>query len=48
MDVVFALADRIAVLVGGVLIACDTPDNVRRNPQVQMAYLGAWQGEAAP
>ena len=48
MDVVFALADRIAVLVGGVLIACDTPDNVRRNPQVKMAYLGAWQGEAAP
>ncbi|MFC7287601.1 ABC transporter ATP-binding protein [Herminiimonas glaciei] len=40
MDVVFGLADRIAVLVYGDIIACDTPDNIRNNPLVQQAYLG--------
>ncbi|ABR88464.1 ABC-type branched-chain amino acid transport system ATP-binding protein [Janthinobacterium sp. Marseille] len=40
MDVVFGLADRIAVLVYGEIIACDTPDNIRNNPLVQQAYLG--------
>jgi branched-chain amino acid transport system ATP-binding protein len=41
MGVVFGLADRIAVLVYGEVIAFDTPDNVRANPRVQEAYLGS-------
>ncbi len=40
MSVVFGLADKIAVLVYGEMIACDTPRNIRNNPQVQEAYLG--------
>ena len=40
MGVVFDLADRIAVLVQGVVIAFDTPAAVRANPAVQQAYLG--------
>jgi branched-chain amino acid transport system ATP-binding protein len=41
MGVVFDLADRIAVLVHGEIIACDTPANIRNNPLVQQAYLGS-------
>lgn len=41
MEVVFGLAQRIAVLVQGRVIACDTPQAIRANPQVQTAYLGA-------
>ncbi len=41
MGVVFGLADRIAVLVYGEVIAFDTPDAVRADPRVQEAYLGA-------
>ena len=41
MGVVFGLADRIAVLVYGEVIAFDTPENVRANPRVQEAYLGS-------
>lgn len=40
MDAVFALADRITVLVYGKGIATDTPDAIRRNEQVRQAYLG--------
>ena len=40
MGVVFGLADRIAVLVYGEVIAFDTPDAVRGNARVQEAYLG--------
>ena len=40
MSVVFGLADKIAVLVYGEIIACDTPQNIRGNAQVQEAYLG--------
>ncbi len=43
MGVVFGLADKIAVLVYGQIIAFDTPDKVRANPRVQEAYLGAAQ-----
>ncbi|MEX8519262.1 MAG: ABC transporter ATP-binding protein [Leptothrix sp. (in: b-proteobacteria)] len=45
MGVVFGLADRIAVLVYGEVIAFDTPDAVRANPRVQEAYLGAVPAE---
>ena len=44
MDAVFALADRITVLVYGESIACDTPENIRSNLEVRKAYLG--DGEA--
>ena len=40
MDVVFSLADRISALVNGRRVATDTPDNIRRNPEVRRAYLG--------
>ena len=40
MDAVFALADRITVLAYGQSIACDTPLNIRSNPEVRKAYLG--------
>jgi branched-chain amino acid transport system ATP-binding protein len=41
MGVVFGLADKIAVVVYGELLAYDTPDAVRANPRVQEAYLGS-------
>ena len=40
MRVVFGLADTIAVLVYGEVIACDSPANIRANKEVQAAYLG--------
>ena len=41
MDVAFDLADRIAVLHQGRLIAEGTPDEIRGHPQVTEIYLGA-------
>ena len=46
MGVVFGLADKIAVLVYGEVIAFDTPAAVRANPRVQEAYLGSVLAEA--
>jgi branched-chain amino acid transport system ATP-binding protein len=40
MDVIFDLADRISVLNRGKLIACETPDEIRKNAVVKEAYLG--------
>ncbi|MBO9646387.1 MAG: ABC transporter ATP-binding protein [Pseudacidovorax sp.] len=41
MGVVFGLADKIAVVVYGEVIAFDTPEAVRANARVQEAYLGS-------
>jgi branched-chain amino acid transport system ATP-binding protein len=40
MDAVFALADRISVLVYGRIIATDTPAAIRSDENVRRAYLG--------
>jgi branched-chain amino acid transport system ATP-binding protein len=40
MEAVFALADRVSVLVYGRLIATDTPERIRANAEVRGAYLG--------
>ena len=40
MDAVFALADRLTVMVNGQVIASGTPAQVRADAQVQSAYLG--------
>jgi branched-chain amino acid transport system ATP-binding protein len=47
MGVVFGLADKIAVLVYGEVIAFDLPDAVRANARVQEAYLGTVMTEHA-
>ena len=40
MDVVFSLADQISVIVYGHCIASGSPEEIRRNSEVQNAYLG--------
>ena len=40
MDAVFSLADRLSVMVNGVVIASGTPDEIRNDATVQAAYLG--------
>ncbi|MEO6030811.1 MAG: ABC transporter ATP-binding protein [Burkholderiaceae bacterium] len=46
MGVVFGLADKIAVLVYGEVIAFDVPEAVRANARVQEAYLGSVLADA--
>lgn len=46
MGVVFGLADKIAVVVYGEVIAFDTPAAVRANARVQEAYLGSTIADA--
>jgi branched-chain amino acid transport system ATP-binding protein len=48
MEAVFALADRISVLVYGRVIASGTPDDIRTNAQVREAYLGDADEEGLP
>ena len=40
MDAVFALADRISVLVYGKIIATGSVEDIRKTPEVRAAYLG--------
>jgi branched-chain amino acid transport system ATP-binding protein len=40
MEAVFALADRITVLVYGRIIASGPPEVIRANAEVRQAYLG--------
>jgi len=44
MELVFAIAQRIMVMVRGSTIVQGGPDEVRRNQQVQDAYLGGGEG----
>jgi len=46
MEAVFALADRITVLVYGRVIASGAPQDIRANAQVREAYLGEAEAEA--
>lgn len=46
MEAVFALADRITVLVYGRVIASGAPADIRANAQVREAYLGEAEGQA--
>ena len=41
MDAVFALADKLTVMVNGQVIASGTPSEIRSDTGVQAAYLGA-------
>jgi branched-chain amino acid transport system ATP-binding protein len=47
MEAVFALADRITVLVYGRIIASGTPEAIRANEQVRQAYLGEQESRHA-
>jgi branched-chain amino acid transport system ATP-binding protein len=47
MDLVMSVCDRVAVLDSGKLIAAGSPDEVRANPAVLEAYLGADDEEPA-
>lgn len=40
MDLILGLADRVAVMHHGALLACDVPDAVMSDPTVQTAYIG--------
>ncbi|MCY1197824.1 Lipopolysaccharide export system ATP-binding protein LptB [compost metagenome] len=46
MQAVFALSDRITVLVYGRALACGTADEIRGDPQVRECYLGSERASA--
>lgn len=41
MDAVFKIADHITVMVNGTVIATDSPQGIRENEEVRIAYLGS-------
>ena len=46
MEAVFALADRVTVMVNGRIIACGEPAVIRNDPEVRRAYLGEHKSAA--
>jgi branched-chain amino acid transport system ATP-binding protein len=46
MDAVFALADRVTVMVDGKVLLSGTPDEIRNHPEVRSVYLGDGEGMA--
>jgi branched-chain amino acid transport system ATP-binding protein len=42
MDAVFSVADRVLVLIDGILAAQGSPDEIARDPTVRQRYLGQW------
>jgi branched-chain amino acid transport system ATP-binding protein len=46
MDAVFALADRVTVMVDGKVLLNGTPDEIRNHPEVLNVYLGDGEGLA--
>ena len=48
MDAVFALADRITVMVDGKVLLTGAPDEVRNHPEVRSVYLGNEEGLSTP
>jgi branched-chain amino acid transport system ATP-binding protein len=48
MEAVFALADRISVLVYGRVIASGDPESIRANAEVRQAYLGEQEAVTVP
>ena len=47
MKVVFSISDKIYVMHQGMIIFCGTPEEVRRNEEVQRVYLGKDKNSAA-
>lgn len=44
MDAVFAVADKLTVMVNGSVLETGTPEQIKSSQQVQEAYLGEWGG----
>ena len=42
MDAVFGVADRVLVLIDGIMAAQGSPDEIARDPTVRQRYLGQW------
>jgi branched-chain amino acid transport system ATP-binding protein/branched-chain amino acid transport system permease protein len=47
MDALFEIVERVTVLQEGKVLVEGTPDEIKRNPRVQEAYLGGVKGELA-
>ena len=47
LDVVMEMSDHVVVMAGGRVLCSGSPERVRADPEVQEAYLGAWEGGRA-
>ena len=39
MEVVMNISDKVTCMDGGSVVACDSPEEIRKNPRVQQCYL---------